>query len=264
MADLVLLAIRPCCGCLTIAFPLIVISEILEVSILVSEHRFWRTTDEAQLARLYPDTPMPELIKLLGRPKAAIYRKARKLGLKRNPAYAFWSTAEEAELAVQYPDTPMQQLVKLFGRPETAIYRKARENGLLRSPAFLASEHSGRFIVKPAVKIPTDRYWKEADERQLALLYPDTPMPEIIKLLGRPKEAIYQKARKLGLKRNPPFLVWTASEEAKLAEHYPETPMQQLVVVFGRPHTSIYKKARSHGLLRSPSFFASEHSGRFS
>ncbi|KZN20693.1 hypothetical protein A1D17_03900 [Pseudomonas fluorescens] len=207
---------------------------------------------------------MPELIKLLGRPKASIYRKARKLGLKRNPAYAFWSTAEEALLAENYPDMPMQQLVKLFRRPDTAIYRKARENGLLRSPSFFASEHSGRFIVKPSTKIQPDRFWKESDISQLALLYPDTPMPELIRLLGRPKEAIYQKARKLGLKRNPPFLVWTASEEAKLAEHYPETPMQQLVVVFGRPNTAIYKKARAHGLQRSPSFFASEHSGRFS
>lgn len=106
--------------------------------------RLWKTTEEARLAVLYPDTPMAQIVELLGRPKAAIYRKARKNGLKRSPAFLFWSESEEAKLAELYPDTPMQQLMEVFGRPKAAIYRKARENGLMRSPAFQASEHSGR------------------------------------------------------------------------------------------------------------------------
>lgn len=47
----------------------------------------WSEKDEAKLAALYPDTPMPELIKAFGRPYWSIYNKAYQLGLKRSEAY---------------------------------------------------------------------------------------------------------------------------------------------------------------------------------
>ena len=49
--------------------------------------RFWTTGEEARLKTLYPATPMPEMIKLFGRPDRAIYSKAKLLGLRRCDEY---------------------------------------------------------------------------------------------------------------------------------------------------------------------------------
>lgn len=49
--------------------------------------RFWTTTEESRLAALYAATPMSQLIELLGRPKSAIYGKAKELGLKRSAEF---------------------------------------------------------------------------------------------------------------------------------------------------------------------------------
>ncbi|MGH8385514.1 MAG: HNH endonuclease signature motif containing protein [Pseudomonas sp.] len=40
----------------------------------------------------------------------------------------------------------------------------------------------------------------------MAALYPATPMSQLIELLGRPKSALYGKAKELGLKRSAEFL----------------------------------------------------------
>jgi hypothetical protein len=50
------------------------------------------------------------------------------------------------------------------------------------------------------------RFWTTAEEARLALLYPATPMVELVELLNRPKSAIYGKAKELGLKRSAEFL----------------------------------------------------------
>jgi hypothetical protein len=52
-----------------------------------SRRRFWTTAEESRLRALYPNTPMPELMSQLDRPKAAIYGKAKDLGLKRSAEF---------------------------------------------------------------------------------------------------------------------------------------------------------------------------------
>ena len=49
--------------------------------------RNWSEDEEQLLTRLYPDTPMPELVARLGRDDRAIYSKSRALGLRRSPEY---------------------------------------------------------------------------------------------------------------------------------------------------------------------------------
>lgn len=49
--------------------------------------KIWSADEEQRLAKLYTDTPMPELIKVFGRGESAIYGKAASLGLKRSDAY---------------------------------------------------------------------------------------------------------------------------------------------------------------------------------
>lgn len=53
--------------------------------------------------------------------------------------------------------------------------------------------------------------WAATEDEILTLLYPDTPMSELIQRLQRSDRSIYQRARTLGLKRSKEFL---ASEHA--------------------------------------------------
>jgi len=50
------------------------------------------------------------------------------------------------------------------------------------------------------------RFWTTAEVSRLAVMYPDTPMTQLQEALGRPKSAIYGKAKELGLKRSAEFL----------------------------------------------------------
>jgi hypothetical protein len=48
--------------------------------------------------------------------------------------------------------------------------------------------------------------WTAAEERELAALYPDTPMPELTARFGVPVHSIHSKAHRLGLRRSQAFL----------------------------------------------------------
>lgn len=56
-------------------------------SITTKRRRFWTTAEVSHLAALYPDAPMTQLQETLGRPKSAIYGKAKELGLKRSAEF---------------------------------------------------------------------------------------------------------------------------------------------------------------------------------
>lgn len=55
------------------------------------------------------------------------------------------------------------------------------------------------------------RHWTQHEEQLLTQLYPDTPMPALIKVLQRTATQIHSKASQLGLHRSPEYL---ASEHA--------------------------------------------------
>ncbi|WP_110947069.1 HNH endonuclease signature motif containing protein [Pseudomonas bohemica] len=77
--------------------------------------------------------------------------------------------------------------------------------------AMRALEHArARQITAQPIK--RRRHWTSADESKLRDLYPDTPMPELLKIFNRPSWSIYNKAHALGLKRSDDYL---ASEHAR-------------------------------------------------
>jgi hypothetical protein len=47
----------------------------------------WTTAEDEQLRRLYPNAPMPDLLRTLGKTVSAIYQRARTLGLARSAEY---------------------------------------------------------------------------------------------------------------------------------------------------------------------------------
>lgn len=68
-----------------------------------------------------------------------------------------------------------------------------------------------RHSCKSGQRTKNQKPWSSADEGRLLLLYPDTPMPELIKIFGRPYWSIYSKAYALDLRRSEAYL---ASEHA--------------------------------------------------
>lgn len=52
-----------------------------------NRRRFWTTSEESRLESLYATTPMSQLVEMFGRPKSAIYGKAKELGLKRSAEF---------------------------------------------------------------------------------------------------------------------------------------------------------------------------------
>lgn len=52
-----------------------------------TRRRFWTTAEVSRLESLYADTPMTQLQATFGRPKSAIYGKAKELGLKRSAEF---------------------------------------------------------------------------------------------------------------------------------------------------------------------------------
>lgn len=79
------------------------------------------------------------------------------------------------------------------------------------SPLALAALERARASAATDKPTSSRRNWSADQEQLLTQLYPDTPMPELIKRLGFTASAIYQKARNLGLRRSPEYL---ASEHA--------------------------------------------------
>ncbi|MEB3843481.1 HNH endonuclease signature motif containing protein [Pseudomonas guariconensis] len=67
-----------------------------------------------------------------------------------------------------------------------------------------------RRLVK-ALPEPSRRFWTDAEVARLRALYPDTPMPDLVRTFNRPDHAIYNKAHALGLARSAEYL---ASEHA--------------------------------------------------
>lgn len=109
-------------------------------------HR-WTQADRELLARIYPDTPMPEMVRQLGLRASQIKDRAMKLGLKKTSrgTYHVWTEEEKELLARIYADTPMLEIVAIFGLKDYQIYGMAERLGLKKSEAFLSSHPaSGR------------------------------------------------------------------------------------------------------------------------
>lgn len=55
-------------------------------------------------------------------------------------------------------------------------------------------------------KVKTSRrFWTTVELASLKLLYPNTPMDDLVRLLKRPASAIYGKAKELGVKRSAEY-----------------------------------------------------------
>ena len=79
------------------------------------------------------------------------------------------------------------------------------------NPIALQALQDARRRLVQASPEPSRRFWSDAEVSRLQDLYPNTPMPDLVRTFNRPDHAIYNKAHALGLARSPEYL---ASEHA--------------------------------------------------
>lgn len=122
---------------------------------------------------------------------------------------------------------------------------------------FLIRAFSNRDCVMAKSKRGIGRKWTAKEVALLKELYPECPIPEIAKRLGRTVAAITGRARYLELKRKS-YLdkLWTAEEIQLLRELYPtHEDIQDIAERIGRSPAMVRAKAYSIGLRRHRIYF---------
>lgn len=103
--------------------------------------------------------------------------------------------------------------------------------------------------------------WTAAEQQRLRLLYPDSDMNALKSLFGRTKQALYQRAYRLGLRRRTKTLggkrlwyrpQWTVEEETTLRQNYGEFGTKLVAQLPGRSKFAIQRKAYALDLIRQP------------
>lgn len=97
--------------------------------------------------------------------------------------------------------------------------------------------------------INASRKWTEREQHVLKENYNRVPNKEIAKLIGRTKKAVQQKARVLGLTREP-RPEWTGEEKRYLRENYKKRTWGEIGKKLGRPLRGVRKVAMKSGLSR--------------
>lgn len=120
-----------------------------------SSRRAWSQEDEEQLVKLYPDTPMAALTKVLGRPDHAIYRKAAQLKLRRSDAYM----ASEHACRLRKEDNPGQEYrFKKGHTPWNHGMTGLPSNGRAASTQFKPGSKPGNWLPIGSVRTSQDGY----------------------------------------------------------------------------------------------------------
>jgi hypothetical protein len=96
------------------------------------------------------------------------------------------------------------------------------------------------------------RIWTAKEVALLKELYPECPIPEIAKKLGRSVASVKQRAYSLGLKRKSYLQkLWTAEELQMLRELYPTCEStRELAEKIGRPWGSVRQIASNLGITK--------------
>lgn len=113
-----------------------------------------------------------------------------------------WTAADDARLRDLYPVTPTSELPALLGRSRMAIKVRAAAMHLRKDPA-----------------VSMRRPWHPDEDHVIRLLYADTPTDGVAAVIGRSVSSTFQRARKLGLAKDPAFLASEAAGRIRRGDH---------------------------------------------
>lgn len=146
-----------------------------------------------------------------------------------------WNDHETTVLRRLYADHSDAELAACLGRSEWAVKGKARNLGLVRTH----QEHPGCLVPHPS------RAWSPTEIRLLKRLHQTTPYEEIADLIGRTRNAVHMKARKLGLHKMD---FWTEKEDQFLEEHHRTLSYEEIGEILGRSEGAVKARAITLGL----------------
>lgn len=148
-----------------------------------------------------------------------------------------WSRPEIDLLSQLYADHSDGELGVTLGRSEWAVRGKARALGLVRDPEEYPGYHAAR----------DSRPWSPAEVDLLQRLHKTSPYEEIADLIGRTRNAVHLKARKLGLRK---MEFWDEAENAFLKERYKSLSYGEVGQLLGRSSSAVNARVTALGLSR--------------
>lgn len=174
----------------------------------------WTPQEDQVLKENFENKQMSELKKLLNREWKSIYRRSKKLGLKRSKELIgkdravrgkrkdAWSDEEIRLLKKIYPVSTKKEIKEQLKRPWSGIWGKAYAIGLRRDSDIVRQES-----IEGGKNAPErEDSWKPEEINLLKDLYVNNSKEDILRKIKRPWKSIRYKATKLGIKRDPDII----------------------------------------------------------
>jgi len=174
----------------------------------------WTPEEDKILRENFENKRKSELTKLLDKEWATIYRRSKKLGLKRDATVIgkdratrgkrkdSWSEEELSTLKSIYPIGTKKEIQDKLNRPWSGIWGKAYAMGLRRDPEIVKKES-----IEGGKKVPErEDFWKEEEINLLKEIYVNNTKEFLINKFSRSWKSIRYKANQLGLSRNPDII----------------------------------------------------------
>lgn len=93
------------------------------------------------------------------------------------------------------------------------------------------------------------RRWTDAEDEAIRNLYGSITASQIAEQIGRTENAVWLRAKALGLDKHPAPIPWSEAELATLSRCYTTEPPAALAKRLGRSTSSVYQQARVLGLV---------------
>ena len=161
-------------------------------------------------------------------------RKTRRTE-KRFSAGLPWTETEVARLRRLYPKTSNKDLASMFGRGVLGITGKARALKLKK-------DYTNGYRTRRSFDTTA---WSAEEEELLTRLFVFVPNEEIAEQLGRTRDAVANKARKLGLQK---MEFWSDEEDELLRKLYKKLSYELMSSLLGRTKSSIQIRVITLGL----------------
>ncbi|HNY78332.1 MAG: hypothetical protein RBS72_10875 [Sedimentisphaerales bacterium] len=154
---------------------------------------------------------------------------------RRHRAGLPWDCEEVGVLTGLYADHTDTDLARMLGRSEWAVKGKARNLGLVRNH----HTHPGGSVLR------NSRAWSQEEVGLLCELHLTMPYEEIAEKLGRTRNAVHLKAKKLGLRK---MAFWSQDEDELLREQRSTRAYSQVAETLGRTAGAVNARVTTLGL----------------
>lgn len=151
----------------------------------------WTPRDLEMLREMFVTSSWSEMVHALGRTKPAIEQKAKSIGCVRlTPKAKLWDEQDTQLLKDLYAVAGARKVAEMTGRALSAVLKKAQALGV--------KSHRREMI---RVSEGPHEVWTESDDEKLRLHYATKDHAALASMLGRSEQALYARARKLGIQR---------------------------------------------------------------